>query len=51
MAARWRMTGLAMAVRGEDAALADAFDYALREINMNGTFAELYLRYFPVSFF
>jgi polar amino acid transport system substrate-binding protein len=44
-------SGLAIAVRGEDAALADAFDYALREINMNGTFAELYLRYFPVSFF
>lgn len=43
--------GLAIAVRGEDAALADAFDYALREINIDGTFAELYLRYFPVSFF
>jgi polar amino acid transport system substrate-binding protein len=44
-------SGLAIAVRSEDAALADAFDYALREINMDGTFAELYLRYFPVSFF
>ena len=44
-------SGLAIAVRGEDAALADAFDYALRAINMNGTFAELYLRYFPVGFF
>jgi len=44
-------SGLAIAVRSEDAALADAFDYALREINMNGTFAELYLRYFPISFF
>jgi polar amino acid transport system substrate-binding protein len=44
-------SGLAIAVRGENAELADAFDYALREINMNGTFAELYLRYFPVSFF
>jgi len=44
-------SGLAIAVRGGDAALADAFDYALREINMDGTFAELYLRYFPVSFF
>lgn len=44
-------SGLAIAVRAEDAALADAFDYALRAINMNGTFAELYLRYFPVGFF
>lgn len=44
-------SGLAIAVRDEDAALADAFDYALREINVNGTFAELYLRYFPMSFF
>lgn len=44
-------SGLAIAVRKDDAALADAFDYALREINMDGTFADLYLRYFPVSFF
>lgn len=44
-------SGLAIAVRRENAALTDAFDYALREINMNGTFAELYLRYFPISFF
>jgi polar amino acid transport system substrate-binding protein len=44
-------SGLAIAVRGEDADLAAAFDYALREINIDGTFAELYLRYFPVSFF
>ena len=26
-------------------------DYALQEISMKGTFAEFYLRYFPVSFF
>lgn len=44
-------SGLAIAVRRDDAALADAFDYALREINMDGTFPELYLRYFPVGFF
>lgn len=43
--------GLAIAVRKEDAILAEAFDYALREINMNGEFEELYLRYFPISFF
>ena len=28
-----------------------AFDYALREINANGVFGELYLRYFPISYF
>lgn len=43
--------GLAIAVRQEDAVLAEAFDFALREINMNGEFEELYLRYFPISFF
>src|SRR5690606_7286484 len=43
--------GLAIAARQEDAALADAFDFALREINVSGKFGELYLRYFPLSFF
>ncbi len=43
--------GLAIAVPREDAVLAEAFDYALREISVNGTFAELYLRYFPISFY
>lgn len=43
--------GLAVAARPEDAALASAFDYALRELHAKGAFAELYLRYFPVSFF
>jgi polar amino acid transport system substrate-binding protein len=44
-------TGLAIAAGKEDPVLARAFDYALHEISANGTFAELYLRYFPVSFF
>ncbi|MHA6687773.1 transporter substrate-binding domain-containing protein [Mesorhizobium sp. A556] len=44
-------TGLAIAVRPDDPTLAAAFDYALQEISQDGTFAELYLRYFPVSFF
>jgi polar amino acid transport system substrate-binding protein len=44
-------SGLAIAVRQQDDKLADAFDYALREIDAKGIFAELYLRYFPVSFF
>jgi polar amino acid transport system substrate-binding protein len=43
--------GLAIAVRAENAPLADAFDFALREINVSGKFGELYLRYFPVGFF
>lgn len=43
--------GLAIAVRHKDAALARAFDYALREIGVKGVFAELYLKYFPVSFY
>lgn len=43
--------GLAIATKPENAALASAFDYALHEISAKGTFAELYLRYFPVSFF
>ena len=44
-------TGMAIATRPDDPALAAAFDYALQEISRDGTFAELYLRYFPVSFF
>jgi polar amino acid transport system substrate-binding protein len=43
--------GLAIATRPGDAVLTQAFDYALQQIAVKGTFAELYLRYFPVSFF
>ena len=43
--------GMAIATRRDRPELAAAFDYALHEINANGTFAELYLRYFPISFF
>ncbi len=43
--------GLAIAVKPADAALADAFNFALRELQAKGAFAELYLRYFPVSFY
>lgn len=43
--------GLAIAVKPEDAMLADAFNYALRELQAKGVFAELYLRYFPLSFY
>jgi polar amino acid transport system substrate-binding protein len=43
--------GMAITVEKKDFALAAAFDYALREITVKGKFAELYLRYFPVSFY
>jgi polar amino acid transport system substrate-binding protein len=43
--------GLAIATAPDKADLAEAFNYALREIYTNGKFAELYLRYFPVGFF
>ena len=44
-------TGLAIATGKDNAVLARAFDYALHAISAKGVFAELYLRYFPVSFF
>jgi polar amino acid transport system substrate-binding protein len=44
-------SGLAIAVAPDNARLAAAFDHALHEINAKGIFAELYLRYFPVSFY
>ena len=43
--------GLAIAVKRDNAVLAQAFDHALREIGVSGVFAELYLKYFPVSFY
>ena len=44
-------TGLAIATTADNPELAAAFDYALHQISAKGVFAELYLRYFPVSFF
>ncbi len=44
-------TGLAIAARPDETKLTDAFDYALQQISIKGIFAELYLRYFPVSFY
>jgi polar amino acid transport system substrate-binding protein len=43
--------GLAIAVSKDNAVLTQAFDYALQQITVKGTFAELYLRYFPLGFF
>lgn len=44
-------SGMAIATKADNPALAAAFDYALQEISMKGIFAEFYLRYFPVSFY
>jgi polar amino acid transport system substrate-binding protein len=43
--------GMAIAFPKEQAELAAAADYALREINDKGGFAELYLRYFPLGLY
>lgn len=43
--------GLAIASSKSDPDLAQGFDYALKQINDNGTFRELYLRYFPLGLF
>lgn len=44
-------SGMAIATKADNPALAAAFDYALQQISMKGIFAEYYLRYFPVSFY
>ncbi|WP_144860172.1 transporter substrate-binding domain-containing protein [Mesorhizobium sp. J18] len=43
--------GLAIAVSRDNPELAEALDYALQQIDSKGVFAELYLRYFPISFY
>ncbi len=43
--------GLSIAVRKTEPELAEALTYALRKTATNGTYRELYLRYFPISFF
>ena len=43
--------GLSVAVRAEDAALADALDWALGEMEASGRLEEIYLRAFPVGFY
>lgn len=43
--------GLAIATKIGNPTLAAAFDYALQQVAFKGRFAELYLRYFPVSFY
>ncbi|MCX7305551.1 MAG: transporter substrate-binding domain-containing protein [Hyphomicrobiales bacterium] len=43
--------GLALATDVNNPTLAAAFDYALQQMALKGRFTELYLRYFPVSFY
>jgi|FEC22Drversion2_1045045.scaffolds.fasta_scaffold00064_6 polar amino acid transport system substrate-binding protein len=43
--------GLAIAVKPGNDRLIAAFDFALARIQGNGTYREIYLRYFPVSFY
>ncbi|MEM7288965.1 MAG: transporter substrate-binding domain-containing protein [Pseudomonadota bacterium] len=43
--------GLSVALPKNRPELAKAMNYALNEINRKGTFAELYLRYFPVGLY
>ncbi|MBX9757441.1 MAG: transporter substrate-binding domain-containing protein [Beijerinckiaceae bacterium] len=43
--------GVGVAVRKENAALRRALDFAFSRVAQQGTYAELYLKYFPVGFF
>lgn len=43
--------GLSVALRSDDLERTEAIEYALRMLAQKGTFKELYLRYFPLSFY
>lgn len=43
--------GMAIATRNDDPERAAALNYALRQLHQKGVFQELYLRYFPMSFY
>jgi polar amino acid transport system substrate-binding protein len=43
--------GIGIAVRKEDEALRRAIDWALARLTARGVYAEIYLKYFPVSFY
>jgi polar amino acid transport system substrate-binding protein len=45
----WFGEGMAFLTRRDDVALQRAFDYALERLWQRGRYAELYLRFFPVS--
>jgi polar amino acid transport system substrate-binding protein len=43
--------GLTIAVAKGNLELVEAINFALKRINTNGTFRELYLRYFPIGLY
>lgn len=43
--------GLSIAFRGDDALRQEAINHALSQLQAKGVYSELYLRYFPVSFY
>lgn len=43
--------GLAIAATPTNAVLIEAFDWAMKELAVDGGYADLYLRHFPVSFY
>ncbi|MEJ8572534.1 transporter substrate-binding domain-containing protein [Microbaculum marinum] len=49
--ARYFGEGLAIAVAPGNDKLREAFDFALARIQQDGTYREIFLRYFPVSFY
>ncbi len=51
IAPRYFGRGLAIAVQRDDLELRDGLDFALKSVNAKGKFAELYLRYFPISLY
>ncbi len=51
IAPRYFGRGLAIAVQRDDPELRDGLDFALKSVNAKGKFAELYLRYFPISLY
>ena len=51
MSIRYFGEGIGFIVRREDEALRRALDFALQKLWDDGVYTELYLRYFPVSFY
>ena len=49
--ARYFGEGLAVAVAPGNETLLEAFNFALARVQQNGTYREIFLRYFPVSFY
>ena len=48
---RYFGAGVSIAVRKDDEALRRALDYALAKVAASGQYAEIFRKYFPVSFY